>query len=135
MRKHVARWQFGVRMLCALALLCVGFAHRVPVASAAPSPASLLRDLTDYVLPDGSIASLCAPSGEKAGEGKGPVSGMAGCEACRITGSVLLPLPTQTPGISAGRLIERLIPPYESPETRPVRGENALSRAPPGLLI
>ncbi len=133
-RRQPTGWMVWVRMLCALAVLSVGFAHRMPVASAAPSlPGTVIA--ADYLLPDGTTASLCMPETEKADGSKAPASGMPACEACRISTAVLIPLPPDTPGIPAGVVLAKLTPSYEAPATRPARSGNALSRAPPHHLI
>lgn len=48
-----------VRTLCALALLLVGFAHKPPVLANSQIP---LREIAQYVLPDGTLPVLCLPS-------------------------------------------------------------------------
>ncbi|MGH7005186.1 MAG: hypothetical protein ACREIP_14680 [Alphaproteobacteria bacterium] len=92
MRNAGKDWRLAVRMLCAVALLCVAFAHR-PV-SAAPSDAP---DLSAYALPDGSLPTLCLTDTgdgdhhDKAWHGNG-------CEACRLSASVVLPVPASAQG-------------------------------------
>lgn len=71
-----------LRIFCAMVFLCVGFAHRTPVA-VATDVLSIV-----YSLPDGSFADLCiADRGEKHGKA------VQDCEACRLAGTVLLPSP------------------------------------------
>lgn len=90
MRKRIfktTRWL--VRILCAFALLSVGFAHQPIVASADEISAI---ELAQYRLPDGSLPVLCVTY--KDADGK--VHGKAyapGCEACRITAAAVLPAP------------------------------------------
>ena len=48
MKLGCSRWKTAVRMLCALALFAVGFAHKMPVASAAAP-----LEIAAYMLPDG----------------------------------------------------------------------------------
>ncbi|WP_340160009.1 hypothetical protein [uncultured Hoeflea sp.] len=76
-----------VRMLCALSLLLVAFAHKPLVTSAAASGYAGV-DIADYVLPDGTLPDLCL-----GGEADGHHSGPTHCEACRIFTSVDVPSP------------------------------------------
>jgi hypothetical protein len=78
------------RVLCALALLFLGFAHQPPARAIASQGDPSLADIAfAYSLPDGSIADLCAPEGE---DGKAKMTGK-GCEACRICADMLAPAP------------------------------------------
>lgn len=94
MGRNVRKQIFGImqwpmRILCAVALLSVGFAHRPAVSSAAELT---LVELAQYSLPDGSLPILCVT--EKTPDGKGHSKAyMPGCEACRISAAVLLPTP------------------------------------------
>jgi hypothetical protein len=81
----MTHWGLCLRMLCAVALLFVGFAHRPAVAS---MPVGL--EMAQYVLPDGSFADLCL-DGMVDGKTKQAVPGK--CEACRIGGAMLTPEP------------------------------------------
>lgn len=80
----------AVRLMAAFALVFLSFAHR-PLAAKPLSPA----EIASYQLPDGTIAEICFGmagvdhEGGK-GEARAPV-----CEACRLSGSVLLPSPPQ----------------------------------------
>ncbi len=132
-RRRTTGWQVWVRMLCALALLAVGFAHRAPVATAS-TPTDPTIAYAAYVLPDGTLASLCETSDAKSADHKGPGQGNPGCEACRISASTVLPLPADTPGIPAGQPAERLTPGREAPSLPVIRTGNTRSRAPPSLL-
>jgi len=74
-------------MLCALSLLLVAFAHQ-PLVSSAAASAYAGVDIAEYVLPDGTLPSLCLDGGED-----GHHSFVNHCEACRIVSSVVLPSP------------------------------------------
>ncbi len=79
-----AKWIGGglVRMMCALAVLSLAFAHKPPQVMAA------VLETASYVLPDGSYADLCI--GDVAV--KHPAaSGF--CEACILTAASILPAP------------------------------------------
>jgi hypothetical protein len=68
-----------LNLLCAVALLLVGSIHQLP-ARAASAPADV--DLSEYVLPDGTVPVLClSPSDDGSSSGT-PHS--HGCEACRL---------------------------------------------------
>ncbi|TCU11950.1 hypothetical protein [Rhizobium sullae] len=74
------------RILCALSLLMLGLAHQAPQAAAADAD----YNNAAYVLPDGTYASLCmnvTDSGDRT------VPQKPGCEVCRLSASVILPVP------------------------------------------
>ncbi len=91
MRKTISlTWQWSVRILCAVALLFVGFAHQ-PVVATADEISPL--EIAQYRLPDGSLPILCITY--KDADGK--VHGKAyapGCETCRIASAAVLPTPS-----------------------------------------
>ena len=75
------------RLLCVIALLFVGFAHRVPALSPQPDV-----DLSAYALPDGTLPVIChTPAGTGDGSGNAVFSG--DCEFCRLAGAAVLPTP------------------------------------------
>lgn len=81
--------QWLVRILCAVALLFVGFAHRPAVSIAAePTP----FELAQYRLPDGTLPVICVTERTPDGQEHSKAY-MPGCEACRISAAVLLPAP------------------------------------------
>lgn len=73
-------------MLCALALVFVAFAHQ-PVSAASAQP-----DLSAYTLPDGTLPVLCLTDSGDTDHHKSAWHGN-GCEACRLSASVILPVP------------------------------------------
>lgn len=83
-----------VRVLCTLALFFVGFAHDPAGARERTIPAS---ELAQYVLPDGTVADLCHSSGHDE-DGHNGSDRSSGCEACRLSASILLPAPQQGAG-------------------------------------
>ena len=93
MGRIVRKLTFGttrllVRILCAIALLSVGFAHRPAVSAAELTP----LELAQYRLPDGTLPVLCVT--ERTPDGKEHSKAyMPGCEACRISAAILLPTP------------------------------------------
>lgn len=74
-----------MRMLCALSLLLVAFAHK-PLVSSAAASAYVGVDVADFILPDGRLPDLCL-----GGEEDGHHSAFNHCEACRIFASVDVP--------------------------------------------
>ena len=125
MRRTGLKATLFLRMLCALSLVLLGLAHQAPQAAASEG-----YDSSAYVLPDGTVASLCVTV--KDADGK-TVAFKPNCEACRLSASVLLPTP------DAGSWLERkLASLVNSPiETSAVPGARAVSRpnsrAPPVL--
>jgi hypothetical protein len=87
--------QWALRILCAAALVFVGFAHQLPAAAAGEfDPA----ELGQYVLPDGSLPTLCVTTTDRSGQSQHDKAHSHGCEACRISASILLPAPMDIAG-------------------------------------
>jgi hypothetical protein len=79
-------WRLAVRLIGALALVFVAFAHRVPLPTAAALP-----DAAAYAFPDGSVPVICVTSpADEAPQGSHALP----CDACLLAASVLLPQPT-----------------------------------------
>lgn len=122
--------QFGVRILCALALLLVGFAHTPPaIGSHGLSPS----ELAEFVLPDGTLPVLCLPS-EDGSTKKTDHVGKQGCEACRLSASVLLPSPADAVGERILRAGEHIVPVRVEAFYRQLFPRNASPRGPPSGL-
>lgn len=85
----------ALRLLCAVLLVALGFAHRP--ASAMPG------DIAAYALPDGSFPTICIPENGDSKTGKD--MGQR-CEACRVAGAVALPSPP-CEGADVAPIIER----------------------------
>ncbi|NKK78686.1 hypothetical protein [Rhizobium leguminosarum] len=125
MRQTGLKARLFLRMLCALGLLLLGLAHQVPQAAASEG-----YDAAAYVLPDGTFASLCVTVKDTDGK---TVAFKSNCEACRVSASVILPMP------DAGFWLERkLASLINAPiEMSAVAGASAVSRpnsrAPPVL--
>lgn len=120
--------QWALRVLCAVALVFVGFAHQVPTAAASDlGPAELVQ----YVLPDGTLPTLCVTITDKSDQGQHDKTHSHGCEACRISASTLLPAPTDVAGapipfavtvelpIRAETFHRQLFPPNTGPRAPP----------------
>ncbi len=90
-------WSVALRIICAIAFLSLGFAHKPPQAMASPFLS------TSYQLPDGSFADLCVSDTAIKHD-----MGANGCDVCRLACTVLLPTPgddhwlvTVFPGLDA----------------------------------
>lgn len=120
-----------VRMICALALVFVGLAHKPPLVDHPPVPAS---EIARYMLPDGTFAVLCLPSGEEKSGHHGKDVGSP-CEACRLTGSVILPCPVDMTGMRIAFAGEHIAPAKPAQFDRPPLASSASPRGPPSGLI
>ena len=86
MTAGLTRTAIALRILCAVALLCLGLSHKPLYAQPADDPAS-----SYYLLPDGTFADLCIGNvlhGKPQKSWPG-----AGCESCRLSAGALLPTP------------------------------------------
>lgn len=93
MAQALAKAGYSVRILCVLALLFLGFAHRPAVEVAVADPLSLA-----YQLPDGNAPDLCQPQAPE----KHKISYPA-CDACRLAASVILPpVPAEIAYVATG---------------------------------
>ena len=125
MTKRTTGWALCLRILCAVGLLFVAFAHR-PAVAAGPGPA----ELAAYVLPDGSMADLCI--NDTVDNKIKPAPG-AKCEACRIAGATLLPAPADLAGTVLTVRRIALLPPMEEALPSRLVHPGAPPRAPPFL--
>ena len=127
MKQNMKNMAKALRILCAIALLSVGFAHKPVLAFAAPAPQSVA-----FQLPDGSFADLCTVHDGDQHKGKMTDHG---CEACRLSASILMP----TPPVQAGEIlrISADVLVFERPESVRHRlyPPNSGPRAPPSFLM
>ncbi|MDO9417214.1 hypothetical protein [Pararhizobium sp.] len=115
-------------MLCALSLLLLSFAHHPPMALAkAPDALSAA-----YVLPDGTFADLCVS--DQALDPDGKTVAKTGCEACRLSGSILLPQPSSFAFDVPQTITLRIALPLTVTVIRPVLSPNSPPRGPPLLI-
>ncbi len=86
-RRPRNRYTFNTvtRLLCVIALLLVGFAHRIPAASPQPD-----ADLSAYALPDGTLPVICYSPPDT---GSGTAIFFSDCEFCRLASAAILPTP------------------------------------------
>jgi hypothetical protein len=113
-----------IRLWCVLALVMVGFAHQ-PVSATPFGPV----EQAAYVLPDGTLPVFCI---NDVVDTKPAKFSLHGCDACRLSASILLPPPPQAGGriafsrpaelgvIVAVSLVQRLYPPNARPRAPPV---------------
>lgn len=74
-----------LHIMCAVALMMIGFAHK-PVPSLLPEV-----QFAAYLLPDGKLPSLCVTdTGDEPGKN---LPHHSGCDACRLSGAILLSEP------------------------------------------
>jgi hypothetical protein len=117
-------------MLCALALLFVGFAHQTPAL------AEQTENFEAYRLPDGSLPSLCITVSNDDGKSSdGHKIHHPGCEACRISASVLLPVPADAVGSRVAYRYQVVLPQRTKAFHRQIYPPNTGPRAPPSLPI
>ena len=116
-----------VRVICAIALLFAGFSYQAPGIT---SSAAAAAEFTQYILPDGTLPVICT-DGSKGAAGQHDKSHVRGCEVCRISPSILLPLPDAIK-IAVLRISTRTTPPtmVEGRREEP-RPPNKGPRAPP----
>lgn len=130
MRARLNRGAIWLRVLCALALFAVGFAHGAMPAVAGSSSA----ELAAYALPDGTLPVMClADSG--AGSEKSNVLSGKDCEACRLSASVLLPQPGFFPAYRLKSVNEFGVLPRPDAFVRRLYPPNAAPRAPPLISV
>lgn len=125
MQRQNRTQQWIVRLVCALALLFVGFAHQ-PVAVSGLSPAEVAL----YTLPDGTLPDLCI-GGDADGHHQQKHAAKQDCEACRISAAVLLPQPADTVGIALSRGTVAVLLPSADLVHRQVLSLATAPRAPP----
>jgi len=118
-------WRLGVRLIGALALVLVAFAHRLPMPAAGAVP-----DIQAYAFPDGSLPIICitGPADEAPQQARHALP----CDACLITASALVPQPAglalpafgsfqpSPPVPTASRLPRNAWPPAAPPTAPPL---------------
>ncbi len=122
-----------LRIVCAIALVFVGFAHQAPaIAADRTDPANFV----EYTLPDGTLPTLCVTVTDA--DGKTTTGGKLhnhGCEACRIGASVLVPAPADVSGSAVAFLIRADAPVRVEAFRRQIYPPNTGPRAPPSNPI
>nr|WP_316652236.1 hypothetical protein [uncultured Gellertiella sp.] len=118
-----------VRLVCALALLSVGFAHRMPMPQA-DTP----YEMAAFGLPDGTLPVLCLP-GSTGDTHKDKTVADKSCEACRISASVLLHTPAETTPPNLPVVVVAMRPWTPEAFRRLLFPPNAQPRAPPASAV
>ncbi|QRM54642.1 hypothetical protein [Sinorhizobium sp. BG8] len=129
MRRTTGQWAMVLRMLCAVALLMVGFAHKPAMASVPMSPA----EIAAYTLPDGTIGDLC--HNQEAHPTKKPHPAGTSCDACRIGSAMLVPAPADLVGLVLPFRLVAHRPLVDAAQGGARYQPGAPPRAPPFLLI
>jgi hypothetical protein len=128
-KRIFATTQGLMRILCAVALMSIGFAHHPAVASAAELPP---LELAQYRLPDGSLPIICTT--EKTADGKQHgKTHMVGCEACRISAAALLPHPPAEVCDHLALVRQDMVEPETATYRRQLHPPNCGPRAPPAF--
>lgn len=119
-----------LRILCAIVLICVGFAHQ-PVFTAASTD---FQEFSQYVLPDGSIPVICISDWEGGDNSHPDVKyPERNCEACRLSAGAILPAPATLNNEAATQKALRFLPYDDAIFSEPLT-HGAAPRAPPALL-
>ncbi len=127
MTKAIGRLGLLLRIMCAIAFVCIGFAHKLPVQAS-----QITADLAQYTLPDGTLPVLCLPTDD--GHSKTDHGLGSGCEACRLTATSLVPTPTDIHGSPILReLVFEVVAPSES-TYRQLFPPNSSPRGPPSSV-
>jgi hypothetical protein len=117
-------WLTCVRLLSALSLVLVAFAHQ-PLDLRGPS----IPDASAYAFPDGSIPVICVTlPGQK---GDAQVTHGLPCGACLIAGSILVPTPAEISGPSVAPSCSAALAPAEPVIARSAFPPSAPPQAPP----
>lgn len=115
----------ATRMICAVALVLLGLAHR-PVAT--PAPQFSPQEIAALTLPDGTVPELCLPSED--GKGKTHAA-TSDCEACRISATALLPAPADSVGMRMPLVAALTLPQPAEAHYRQLFPPDSHPRAPP----
>jgi hypothetical protein len=126
-RVTMAFEQWAARVLCVIALVFVAFAHQVPVL------AEQAEDFSAYLLPDGTLPTLCVKASDEDGGKDAPNHKLHthGCEACRIGTSVMLPFPTDVVGVDVAFAVFAELQPRVESFHRQIHLPKAGPRDPP----
>jgi hypothetical protein len=116
-----------LRIVCAVLLLSLGFAHRPVVSLGAPDVKQAA-----FALPNGQFADLCITA---PGETQPAKAVWHGCDACRIAGGALLPPPPSALAIGALVAAECMFPPGTARHISDIRRPGSPVRGPPTLSV
>jgi hypothetical protein len=123
MRRLRIDWRLCVRLISALALVLVAFAHR-PLDLGGNVP-----DASAYAFPDGTVPVICVTA--PAEKGDPHATHALPCDACLIAGAIAVPTPIET-GAAALRPAENVAFAVAEPVfVRPAFPPAAPPQAPP----
>ncbi len=136
-QSQISSWV--VRLVCALALTFGGIASGALPIDTQPVSADdqQTADLAAYILPDGTIPTLCVTVNDDSGEKHGTTGHLHGCDACEITlVAFLLPEPPAGPSHFARHAPDVSLAPSTPVFSTRAHPPNANPRAPPlpGML-
>lgn len=100
-QRPTCSWHW-MRIVCALSLLLVAFAHK-PLDVSGGFQGSIDTSLSAYVLPDGSVPDICLTGND---DGSHHVAA-SDCEACRLSASVGLVSSLDSVGLDCGFIPEQ----------------------------
>lgn len=117
----------AIRLLCVVALLLVGFSHKL----VSPSP-NVPADISAYALPDGTLPFLCI--GGQSSDIDANTALFASCEFCRISAAIVLPDNVAVPERIS--FVTAILPatPARVDSRKPAPATPATPRAPPVLV-
>jgi hypothetical protein len=118
-----------IRIVCVVALVLLGLAHRPPLPVA---PTLSSAEIALLTLPDGTLPELCLPGADQDGKSKSHTTA-SDCEACRISAGIVLPPPADLVGIRLPVAIAAVLPQPAEAHYRQLFPPNSAPRAPPVL--
>lgn len=116
-----------IRLICVLALVMVGFAHK-PVAA---DPVSV--QFAAYILPDGKLPTLCL-NDTSTQPGK-DMPHDHGCDACRLAAAILMPEPPHLGAQAVAFAVVAHVAERQYHLTRALYPPSSGPRAPPSAVI
>jgi len=122
-----SRWDRALRILCAMALCLLGFAHLGP-ALASPLPSA---EYARYALPDGSLPDFCQAGSDENGKEKPAPEHV--CSACRFFWALLAP-PDDSIGERLQGSLSSAVAVTAAPPAIQVHFPNSSPRGPPGAV-
>jgi hypothetical protein len=129
-RSQFASWT--VRLFCAIALAFGGFASGSLSANTLSPADPVAADFADYILPDGSIPTLCVTIDDSDGSKHGTTGHLHGCDACEISlVAFLLPEAPIGPSVFARHMPDGIHSPTAPILQARAHPPNANPRAPP----
>lgn len=114
-----------LRLACVISLVMVGFAHKPVSAYLADA------QMPAYELPDGTFATICLSDDES----KPHALTDSGCDACRLSNAILVPMPHCLGGLAVAFSFEVRVFERRERLARALYPPNSGPRAPPAFLM